>query len=917
MSEPFPITVDGDSAAQQSATVVDDDLFSNPERLGIFRGSNEYNLPLPPTEIVRSNSITSASTFETAMYLDAQSQEDEILKAELKNLETEYEEQTNRLMLTESRATELRDQLLQVQGERDEIKEMHDDCQGEVEFLRRQCETVTGLDMSLKAAIAEIDRLRRLHLADTKVERDKEVEESRLKVQALNLEVIRLNNDLEKQRHEKERIRVEMEKELETMIKKLGDDMRVVVEQQVMEANTEIDRLRKCAEEKVSTQESEAVAKENALKLQTELFQLQFEFSQVQESLEGTRAENESLRKEANTTIDRLEAELKHLMDERNSLEMDLSLSVDEQNRLRFSIKEDGKVPREEVSKAVAHAVESRDQQIKDLRQELTQLTMEAKKATDDRNWLSARLKVSKEEASLLQRQVVEQRIAIDHDLREAHVGMSHALAESGRLRKMLDDVSFENRGMKAELAALLEKVSEHRQFQADKEARVSLLEARLKETEDKLLAYDKDRNFLHKQLDAASAQNQTILLDPVRQLQGSKVNESMSAISPSTEHMRLVINGKIAEVKNEHFEEQVIALPEMIADDSNDRPYVDPSEEPVESVKPVMHGPSSGDDGDSQRSLGEFAVLTTEYHGAGEGRQENVMPVSPTHTSDIEDNSKLDTESVDTPTIRGGLGTRTLDSFEEHVHAWPRSWHDNDGRTMYGGRDTVGYGSTPPKPLWPNMAKVALNFVIHFDEGSETCLLYGDSTSETQMPEVESVRPLKGQRDVTIESMHDYGARAGFWRLHRLFTAKQLTCTVFATGMAMERNPEACHAMKDAGWEIASNCYRRMDYRNVDEATQIEHIKRTIAIHKKLTGGAPAGIYVESPSSETRRIVSRSFYYDSDSYADELPYWTIEEGKPHLVIPYTLILNDTGFVMANGFSTGQEFSELLIETLE
>lgn len=925
MSESLLIADDGDSSPHQSPKVVDEDVFrtsrKTPDSSVIFRGLNEVSPP--PTEIVRSNSITSASTFETAMYLDAQSQEEDILKAELKNLEKEFEEQSDRLMSTESRVRELRDQLLQVEGERDGLKEMHEDCQGEVETLRRQCETVVSLDMSLKAAINEIDRLRRVNLADNKVERDKEVEESRLKVQAMNLEVIRLNNDLEMERRDKERIRLEMEKELETMIEKQSNDMRSVFEQQFMEANDEINRLRRCVEEQASTQESESIAKENAQKLRSELLQLQFDFSQVQESLEGTRAENARIRKEANDTIGRLTAELKHAIDQRNSLEMDLSTSVEEQNRLRFSIKEDGKVPREEVSKAVAHAVESRDQQIKELRQQLTQLSLDAKKAADDRNWLSARLKVSKEEASLLQRQVVEQRIANDHDLHEAHAGRSNALAESNRLRKMLDAISNENEGMKAELFALQQQVGGLRNSHAQKQASVSLLQQSLKEVEDKLLACEKEKDFLQKQLDAERenilALNQTSSLCHDQQMPstGSNDIDSKSEIRPITEHKTRVHNSGILDIQSEYSEKQVdlsvMAPTQWIDEYLSGCPGEALTMERVESVDSDVQ--VSGGDGDKvlHENIDEFAILTTEYDGSIEGCVEKITVTSPTGTSNAENNSIFDTESVDTPKIRGGSISRSLDSFEEHVHAWPRSWHDNDGRTKYGGRDMVGYGSTPPKPLWPNMAKVALNFVIHFDEGSEIGLLHGDRTCETQM----TGRPLEGQRDVNVESLYDYGSRAGFWRLHRLFTGKQLPCTVFAVGTAMERNPDACHAMKAAGWEIASHSYRLIDYRFVDEATQVEHMKRTIAIHKKVTGNAPAGIFVGSPSTKTRSIVARSFYYDSDSYADELPYWTLEEGKPHLVIPYTLTLNDKRFLTANGFSTGQEFSEFLIETLE
>jgi peptidoglycan/xylan/chitin deacetylase (PgdA/CDA1 family) len=214
---------------------------------------------------------------------------------------------------------------------------------------------------------------------------------------------------------------------------------------------------------------------------------------------------------------------------------------------------------------------------------------------------------------------------------------------------------------------------------------------------------------------------------------------------------------------------------------------------------------------------------------------------------------------------------------------------------------------------MWPNMASVALNFVIHYEEGSE---IYSDSSTEAHSTEIIGAQSIEGQQVMNMESMYDYGSRAGFWRLHRLFTSKHIPCTVFAAGMALERNPQACRAMKEAGWEVASHGYRLQDYRNVDEKTQSEHLKRTIAIHKKLLGNPPAGIFLGSPSTKTRSIVARHFYYDSDSYADELPYWTMENNMPHLVIPSTLTLNDMRFITSNGFSTGQEFSEYLIDTL-
>lgn len=171
----------------------------------------------------------------------------------------------------------------------------------------------------------------------------------------------------------------------------------------------------------------------------------------------------------------------------------------------------------------------------------------------------------------------------------------------------------------------------------------------------------------------------------------------------------------------------------------------------------------------------------------------------------------------------------------------------------------------------------------------------------------------------VNMESLYDYGSRAGFWRLHRLFTQKKIPCTVFAVGMALERNPLVCKAMVDAGWEVASHGYRWWDYQNVDEETEREHIARTIEIHSHLIGRRPLGFYQGKPNVNTRKLVVQEggFLYDSDSYADDLPYWTMEyEDRPHLIIPYTLSENDMRFVSPNGFSSGSEFCQYLKETL-
>ncbi|KAL7485858.1 hypothetical protein ACHAW6_011446 [Cyclotella cf. meneghiniana] len=251
----------------------------------------------------------------------------------------------------------------------------------------------------------------------------------------------------------------------------------------------------------------------------------------------------------------------------------------------------------------------------------------------------------------------------------------------------------------------------------------------------------------------------------------------------------------------------------------------------------------------------------------------------------------------------------------------YPLSAHPNDALSQYSSRDLVGYAGEPPVVTWPNGAKVALNFVLNYEEGGENCLLHGDGESEKLLSEIDNIAHTPvGQRHANMESLYDYGARAGFWRLHDLLTRKKVPCTVFAVGMALERNPSACKAMIQAGWEVASHGYRWWDYQNVDEATEREHIRRTVQIHKDLLGVRPVGMYQGKPNVNTRRLVVEEggFLYDSDSYSDDLPYWCTEFGKskPHLIIPYTLSENDMRFAIPNGFSHGGEFAKYLKDSL-
>ena len=233
--------------------------------------------------------------------------------------------------------------------------------------------------------------------------------------------------------------------------------------------------------------------------------------------------------------------------------------------------------------------------------------------------------------------------------------------------------------------------------------------------------------------------------------------------------------------------------------------------------------------------------------------------------------------------------------------------------------RDLIGYGRTPPDPRWPDGARIAIQFVINYEEGGENSILHGDAASEAFLSDIIGAQPFRGQRHMSMESLYEYGSRAGFWRLHRLFTACGLPVTVFGIAMAMERNPDAVAAMLEAGWEIASHGWRWIDYKFVDAETERAHLKQAIAIHERLTGSRPEGWYTGRTSPNTRRLVVEEggFLYDADSYADDLPYWDTRYGAPHLVVPYTLDANDMRFATAQGFNAGDQFFAYLRDAFD
>jgi putative urate catabolism protein len=233
--------------------------------------------------------------------------------------------------------------------------------------------------------------------------------------------------------------------------------------------------------------------------------------------------------------------------------------------------------------------------------------------------------------------------------------------------------------------------------------------------------------------------------------------------------------------------------------------------------------------------------------------------------------------------------------------------------------RDLIGYGRTPPHPQWPDNARLALQFVINYEEGGENCILHGDPASESFLSELVGAQPLTGVRNLNMESMYEYGSRAGFWRLHRLFTERGLPLTVYGVTMALERNPEAVAAMNEAGWEIASHGYRWIDYQYFGEEAEREHLRLAIESHTQVTGQRPLGWYTGRISPNTRRLVVEEggFLYDADSYADDLPYWVTAYGRPHLVIPYTLDNNDMRFASVQGFNSGEQFFTYLRDAFD
>ncbi len=233
--------------------------------------------------------------------------------------------------------------------------------------------------------------------------------------------------------------------------------------------------------------------------------------------------------------------------------------------------------------------------------------------------------------------------------------------------------------------------------------------------------------------------------------------------------------------------------------------------------------------------------------------------------------------------------------------------------------RDLIGHGAKAPDPKWPGGARLALQIVMNYEEGGERSILHGDDFAEAFLQEVVGMQPLKGVRNMQVESIYEYGTRVGFWRLMRLFAERDVKISVFAVGMALERHPQAAAALVEAGHEVVSHGWRWIDYQFVGEDEEREHIRLAIESLTKATGSRPRGWYTGRLSPNTRRLVVEEggFLYDSDAYNDDLPYWVLVSGKPHLVIPYTLDNNDMKFGMPQGFNTGDDFFTYLRDAFD
>jgi len=233
--------------------------------------------------------------------------------------------------------------------------------------------------------------------------------------------------------------------------------------------------------------------------------------------------------------------------------------------------------------------------------------------------------------------------------------------------------------------------------------------------------------------------------------------------------------------------------------------------------------------------------------------------------------------------------------------------------------RDMVGYGQHPPNPVWPNDAVIAVQFVVNYEEGGENNVLHGDTSSEAFLSEIVGAENWPGQRHMNMESIYEFGSRAGFWRLYRLFTERELPATVFAVALALQRVPEIVQAMQSSQWDIATHGLRWIDYRHFSKNDERSHLRKAIEIHKATTGRLPAGVYIGRTSEHSQDLCSEHphFEYCADTYADELPYWRDSVNGPQLMVPYTLDANDMRFATPQGFNSGEQFYQYLKDSFD
>ena len=233
--------------------------------------------------------------------------------------------------------------------------------------------------------------------------------------------------------------------------------------------------------------------------------------------------------------------------------------------------------------------------------------------------------------------------------------------------------------------------------------------------------------------------------------------------------------------------------------------------------------------------------------------------------------------------------------------------------------RDFKGYGQTPPDAAWPNGAKIAVSLVLNYEEGGENNILHGDGGSEAFLSDIAGAAPWPGQRHWNMESIYDYGARAGFWRLHRLFTGLNIPVTIYGVATALARNPEQVEAMKTAGWEIASHGLKWVEHKDMPLEVERAQIAEAIRLHTEVVGAPPRGWYTGRCSVNTVDLTAQTGQFDwiSDTYDDDLPYWREVGARDQLVIPYTLEANDMRFATSPGYTEGEQFFTYLKDSFD